>query len=63
MLIDTEKIKDLLKSKSGYSIAKETGIPVQTINKYQRGEAKLENMTIAKAIQLMEYIEARKQQK
>lgn len=61
MLIDTEKIKDLLESQTGYEIAKHTGILAQTINKYQRGEAKIENMTIARAMQIMEYINKKKQ--
>lgn len=56
MLIDTEKIKDLLETQTGYEISKQTGILAQTINKYQRGEAKLENMTIARAMKIMEYI-------
>lgn len=52
----TEIVTRLLKGKlTSYRIAKDTGIPVQTIDKYRTGKSKIENMSLDRAETLVKY--------
>ena len=56
MLKIIEEIKELLDDKTltSYKIGKDTGIPVQQIDRYRK-TVKLENITLKNALKLHEY--------
>ena len=50
------KIKKVLNSdETSYRIAKETGIAVQIIDRYRKGESKIENMTLKNAEKILKF--------
>ena len=55
-------VKELLKSETGYRIAKDTGISQSTISRFQTGESKIENMRFSHAITLTNYYNQLKEQ-
>ncbi|MDN6257358.1 MAG: hypothetical protein L0J33_05805 [Tetragenococcus halophilus] len=58
MIIDTEKIKDLLASEmTGYRVAQLTNVKQPMYDRYKNGETPIENMTLKVASQLMRVIE------
>ncbi|WP_273478322.1 hypothetical protein [Ignavigranum ruoffiae] len=56
-IANLDTIKWLFNNKSGYKIAKDTGIAQSTISRFQTGETKLENMRFSHAIKLTNYAE------
>jgi len=64
VIIDTEKIKQLLESDvTGYQIAKNTGIQEIQISKLRNDKVKLENITLDTAEKLMKFIKEHEMQK
>lgn len=59
-IADLDKITSLLKSETGYRIAKDTGISQSTISRFQTGESKVENMRLIHAMKLTEYYDEKK---
>lgn len=58
MKLDVSKIKELIlnESISAYSIQAETGITRSTLSNYRNGKADIENMSLANAIKVQNYI-------
>lgn len=59
-IADLNIIKELLETETGYRIAKDTGIPQQTISRFQTGTTPMENMKLGIAIKLTEYAQTKK---
>ncbi|MGH2105927.1 hypothetical protein [Aerococcus urinaeequi] len=57
---DLSIIKELLDTKTGYKIAKDTDIPQQTISRFQTGITPIENMKLGIAMKLTEYAKRKK---
>ncbi|MFW3626010.1 XRE family transcriptional regulator [Aerococcus viridans] len=57
---DLSIIKELLDTKTGYKIAKDTDIPQQTISRFQTGTTPIENMKLGVAMKLTEYAKRKK---
>ncbi|KAA9239034.1 MULTISPECIES: hypothetical protein [Aerococcus] len=56
MIIDVNKIEELLKSNiTSYQIAKATGIATQSLDNYRKYDSKLENMRLGIALKLYNY--------
>ena len=57
---DLSIIKELLDTKTGYKIAKDTDIPQQTISRFQIGTTPIKNMKLGVAMKLTEYAKRKK---
>ncbi|MGK9326081.1 hypothetical protein [Aerococcus urinaeequi] len=57
---DLSIIKELLDTKTGYKIAKDTDIPQRTISRSQTGTTPIENMKLGVAMKLTEYAKRKK---
>ena len=58
MIIDTDKIKDLLASDlTGYRVAQLTNVKQPMYDRYKNGETPIKNMTLKTAKELMKVIE------
>ncbi|KAA9233551.1 MULTISPECIES: hypothetical protein [Aerococcus] len=56
MIIDVNKIEELLKSDiTSYQISKATGIATQSLDNYRKYDSKLENMRLGIALKLYNY--------
>lgn len=61
MVINVDEIKELLNSDiTSYAISKQTKLAPHNIEKYRKGESKLDLMTIGVAKKLMKYINENK---
>ena len=57
MIINTEQIEKLIKSRTAYGLAKELGIGRANLNNYKNGTYQMDQMTIGLATKLQNYYE------